>query len=205
MDNGMTRDEYHFFLNNNLKHHCIMGNDYYQTNEHYVSADGSTALVRRDLRLRRDHPPVLQPLPAAGDAYRDQHLPRARTATKPSTGCARSGRTCCGCATTACRSSASPGISLTDQVDWDTACARGTAAGSTWSRWACSTCPRRPPAGADHHPPGRPRYLPPTSDTDRDWMRCRCCRPRASACRCRSGRSPAASAARADSAVPSGC
>jgi hypothetical protein len=42
LDNGMTRDEYHFFLNNNLKHHCIMGNDYYQTNEHYVSADGLT-------------------------------------------------------------------------------------------------------------------------------------------------------------------
>lgn len=42
LDNGMTRDEYHFFLNNNLKHHCIMGNDYYQTNEHRVSADGVT-------------------------------------------------------------------------------------------------------------------------------------------------------------------
>jgi beta-glucosidase/6-phospho-beta-glucosidase/beta-galactosidase len=41
MDNGMTRDEYHFFLANNLKHHCIMGNDYYQANEHLVSADGS--------------------------------------------------------------------------------------------------------------------------------------------------------------------
>jgi beta-glucosidase/6-phospho-beta-glucosidase/beta-galactosidase len=42
MDNGLTRDEYHFFLNNNLKHHCIMGNDYYITNEHRVRADGST-------------------------------------------------------------------------------------------------------------------------------------------------------------------
>ena len=42
MDNGMTRDEYHFFLRNNLKHHCIMGNDYYVTNEHRVSEDGST-------------------------------------------------------------------------------------------------------------------------------------------------------------------
>ena len=42
MDNGMTREEYHFFLENNLKHHCIMGNDYYITNEHRVSADGST-------------------------------------------------------------------------------------------------------------------------------------------------------------------
>ncbi len=42
MDNGMTRDEYHFFLTNNLKRHCIMGNDYYVTNEHRVSHDGST-------------------------------------------------------------------------------------------------------------------------------------------------------------------
>ena len=42
MDNGMTREEYHFFLGNNLKQYCIMGNDYYQTNEHRVSADGST-------------------------------------------------------------------------------------------------------------------------------------------------------------------
>ncbi|HZX27884.1 MAG TPA: family 1 glycosylhydrolase [Telluria sp.] len=42
MDNGMTREEYHFFLNNNFKHHCLMGNDYYATNEHYVNADGFT-------------------------------------------------------------------------------------------------------------------------------------------------------------------
>ncbi len=42
LDNGMTREEYHFFLGRGLKHHCIMGNDYYQTNEHRVSADGST-------------------------------------------------------------------------------------------------------------------------------------------------------------------
>jgi beta-glucosidase/6-phospho-beta-glucosidase/beta-galactosidase len=42
MDNGMTREEYHFFTGNNLKRHCIMGNDYYMTNEHRVSEDGST-------------------------------------------------------------------------------------------------------------------------------------------------------------------
>ena len=42
LDNGMTREEYQFFLKNNLKHHCIMGNDYYKTNEHRVRADGST-------------------------------------------------------------------------------------------------------------------------------------------------------------------
>jgi beta-glucosidase/6-phospho-beta-glucosidase/beta-galactosidase len=42
MDNGMTRAEYHFFLENNLRHQCIMGNDYYRTNEHRVRPDGST-------------------------------------------------------------------------------------------------------------------------------------------------------------------
>jgi beta-glucosidase/6-phospho-beta-glucosidase/beta-galactosidase len=41
-DNGMTREEYHFFLDNRLKQHCIMGNDYYWTNEHRVRDDGST-------------------------------------------------------------------------------------------------------------------------------------------------------------------
>jgi beta-glucosidase len=43
LDNGMTRDEYHFFLHHNLKHHCILGNDYYITNEHRVTSDGNTA------------------------------------------------------------------------------------------------------------------------------------------------------------------
>ena len=43
MDNGMTRDEYHFFLTrSSLRHHCIMGNDYYVTNEHRVRAGGMT-------------------------------------------------------------------------------------------------------------------------------------------------------------------
>lgn len=42
LDNGMTRDEYNFFLDNRLKQHCIMGNDYYKTNEHRVAADGMT-------------------------------------------------------------------------------------------------------------------------------------------------------------------
>ena len=43
MDNGMTRDEYHFFLENHLRHHCVMGTDYYVTNEHRVTPDGATA------------------------------------------------------------------------------------------------------------------------------------------------------------------
>jgi beta-glucosidase/6-phospho-beta-glucosidase/beta-galactosidase len=42
-DNGMTREDYHFFLErSSLRHHCIMGNDYYMTNEHRVRADGSS-------------------------------------------------------------------------------------------------------------------------------------------------------------------
>lgn len=42
MDCGMTRDEYHFFMAKSLRHHCILGNDYYWTNEHRVAADGLT-------------------------------------------------------------------------------------------------------------------------------------------------------------------
>ncbi len=40
-DNGMTREEYHFFLETRLRHHCLMGNDYYLSNEHRVCADGT--------------------------------------------------------------------------------------------------------------------------------------------------------------------
>jgi beta-glucosidase len=37
-DNGMTRDEYHWFLEHGqqMRSHCVMGNDYYITNEHEV-------------------------------------------------------------------------------------------------------------------------------------------------------------------------
>ena len=42
LGNGMTVEEYGFFIRNNLRHHCIMGNDYYVTNEHRVAPDGRT-------------------------------------------------------------------------------------------------------------------------------------------------------------------
>lgn len=42
LDNGVTEKEYDFFLNNNLRHHAIMGNDYYVTNEHRTAPDGRT-------------------------------------------------------------------------------------------------------------------------------------------------------------------
>jgi len=41
MDNGMTRAEYEWFMTHHSKKHCIMGNDYYVTNEHMVHHDGS--------------------------------------------------------------------------------------------------------------------------------------------------------------------
>ena len=43
LDNGMTRQEYEWFGANHVKALCIMGNDYYITNEHQVHADGTTS------------------------------------------------------------------------------------------------------------------------------------------------------------------
>lgn len=43
LDNGMTREEYHWFEDNQVKARCIMGNDYYFTNEHLVHPNGQTS------------------------------------------------------------------------------------------------------------------------------------------------------------------
>jgi beta-glucosidase len=43
LENGMTAEEYAFFMRYNLRHHCVMGNDYYHTNEHRVWEDGRTS------------------------------------------------------------------------------------------------------------------------------------------------------------------
>ena len=42
LQNGMTPLEYKWFSDNQVKARCIMGNDYYVTNEHLVHADGTT-------------------------------------------------------------------------------------------------------------------------------------------------------------------
>jgi beta-glucosidase/6-phospho-beta-glucosidase/beta-galactosidase len=42
LKNGMTKDEYNWFSQNQVKARCVMGNDYYVTNEHLVHPDGST-------------------------------------------------------------------------------------------------------------------------------------------------------------------
>ncbi len=42
MENGMTPEEYNWFTRHQVKAKCIMGNDYYVTNEHIVHPNGST-------------------------------------------------------------------------------------------------------------------------------------------------------------------
>ncbi len=42
LDNGMTRDEFHYFMSRSIRPSCIMGSDYYEANEHIVFPDGST-------------------------------------------------------------------------------------------------------------------------------------------------------------------
>lgn len=42
LSNGMQRSEYGWFIENQIKAKCVMGNDYYVTNEHLVHPDGST-------------------------------------------------------------------------------------------------------------------------------------------------------------------
>jgi beta-glucosidase/6-phospho-beta-glucosidase/beta-galactosidase len=42
LDNGMTKEEYHWFEDNQVNARCIMGNDYYVTNEHVIYPDGRT-------------------------------------------------------------------------------------------------------------------------------------------------------------------
>jgi beta-glucosidase/6-phospho-beta-glucosidase/beta-galactosidase len=42
LSNGMTKKEFNWFRENQVKARCIMGNDYYVTNEHLVHPDGMT-------------------------------------------------------------------------------------------------------------------------------------------------------------------
>ncbi len=42
MDNGMTERDYEFFMAQRYKYRCILGTDYYVTNEHMLLPDGKT-------------------------------------------------------------------------------------------------------------------------------------------------------------------
>jgi hypothetical protein len=74
LDNGMTREEYHFFLEHNLKQFCILGTDYYRTNEHRVHPNGQTEPRAKCLVTARLRGNIIIAI-ACRDAHRNQ-LPR---------------------------------------------------------------------------------------------------------------------------------
>lgn len=43
LENGMTKKEFHWFRDNQIKARCVMGTDYYVTNEHLVHPDDTTS------------------------------------------------------------------------------------------------------------------------------------------------------------------
>jgi len=49
VDNGMTRQEYCFFMETRLARHCVLGTDYYPSNELRVSPDGQRRLAGETL------------------------------------------------------------------------------------------------------------------------------------------------------------
>jgi beta-glucosidase/6-phospho-beta-glucosidase/beta-galactosidase len=117
LDNGMTREEYHWFERNQVKARCVMGNDYYITNEHLVRSDASVVgageifgyYVITHQYFSRYHLPVMHTETNLGDPeaapawLRKQwaNVERLRLDGVPVLGFTW--------------------YSLTDQVDWDTA------------------------------------------------------------------------------------
>lgn len=116
LDNGMTEDEYDFFLTNNLREYCVMGNDYYAANEHL--------LVEEDRRIYAGD--VFGYYVVTKDYYQRYNLPMMHTETNRTEPEAErwlwktwaniqrlryEGVPLCGMTW----------YSLTDQVDWDTA------------------------------------------------------------------------------------
>jgi beta-glucosidase/6-phospho-beta-glucosidase/beta-galactosidase len=117
LDNGMTREEYHWFCNNHRKQHCVMGTDYYETNEQLVHDDESTTpsgeifgyYVITHQYFDRYHLPVMHTETNLPDAMRAPtwirkewaNVHRLREDGVPLLGFTY--------------------YSLTDQVDWDTA------------------------------------------------------------------------------------
>jgi beta-glucosidase/6-phospho-beta-glucosidase/beta-galactosidase len=117
-DNGMTREEYHWFLSHaaRLRPFCVMGNDYYITNEHIVTTAGPLRgageifgyyVITRQY-YERYHLPVMHTETNLGDAERAPawlwkewaNMVRLKDDGVPIIGFTW--------------------YSLTDQVDWDT-------------------------------------------------------------------------------------
>lgn len=120
LENGMTREEYHFFLGRHLRRFCVLGTDYYVTNEHLVEADGRTrpsgevfgyAEITRQYHERYRMPVMhtetnLVEGPTGGEAAAWLRKQWANALRIRNTGIPMLGFTW---------------YSLTDQVDWDTA------------------------------------------------------------------------------------
>ena len=85
---GMSNEEYPWFRQQkDLRTHCIMGTDYYITNEHVIRERRDEHGGRRCVRILRHHAAVLRSVPHAGDAHGDQpHLSTWRWS-----GCGRNG------------------------------------------------------------------------------------------------------------------
>jgi beta-glucosidase/6-phospho-beta-glucosidase/beta-galactosidase len=119
-DNGLSRDDYHWFLDKGhaLKPHCIMGNDYYVSNEHLVPpGDGAPGpsgeifgyYVITHQYYERYHLPVMHTETNLGDAEKAPQWLRKEWSNM-----------------LRLRDDGVPIIgftwySLIDQVDWDTA------------------------------------------------------------------------------------
>jgi beta-glucosidase/6-phospho-beta-glucosidase/beta-galactosidase len=78
LDNGLSRDEYHFFLSQGqaLRPHCIMGNDYYITNEHEVVSPPQSppqSLPSPSPSARPPTPPQNNHAPTAENAHFEIH------------------------------------------------------------------------------------------------------------------------------------
>jgi len=41
-EHGLSAEDYEWFMRGRLKHHCVLGADYYRTNEHWVDPEGRT-------------------------------------------------------------------------------------------------------------------------------------------------------------------
>ncbi len=116
LDNGMTQEEYDFFMHQNLREHCVLGNDYYAANEHLLINETTRVyggdifgyyLVTKDYYSRYNLPAMCTETNVAGPGAELwlwktwAHIQRLRAEGVP----------VCGLTW----------YSLIDQIDWDTA------------------------------------------------------------------------------------
>lgn len=115
-DNGMSDQEYDFFIQHNLHEHCVMGNDYYAANEHLLVEEDRTVyagevfgyyVVTRDY-YDRYNLPVMHTETNREEPGAERWLWKTWTNIQR---LRRDGVPLCGMTW----------YSLTDQVDWDTA------------------------------------------------------------------------------------